>query len=339
MSNITLAHGAGGKAMHKLIDELFLTTFSSQPLTAQEDQARFPLAGFAPADAQLAFTTDCYVVHPLFFPGGDIGTLAVNGTVNDLAVGGATPRYLSAGFIIEEGLEIAVLERIVRSMQAAADQSGVAIVTGDTKVVPRGACDKLFINTAGIGYIESGVNINAHRAAPGDVVIVNHYLGDHGAAILDARGELGLSNPVASDCRPLNALIAAMLKTGCDIRCLRDATRGGLATVLNEFALASGVAIDIDETALPIRPEVRGVCELLGLDPLYLANEGVLVAVLPETDAEAVINALHSLPGGELAAVIGRVRESQGGTVRLNTHFGSQRILDVLSGEQLPRIC
>ena len=279
-SSITLAHGSGGRAMHELVDQLIRQVFSNPLLDQGEDQARIPLAELNALGNRLAFTTDSYVVTPLEFPGGNIGTLAINGTVNDLAVGGATPLYLSCGFIIEEGLALETFKRILAAMRSAADAAGVAIVTGDTKVVQRGGADQLFINTAGVGVIAEGFNPSASGAQVGDVVLVNGYLGDHGAAILNARGDLALDADIASDCAPLNRLVAAMFAACPAIHCLRDATRGGLATVLNEFAERSQVNIVLDEAQLPIRQPVRGMCEILGLDPLYLANEGKLVAVV-----------------------------------------------------------
>ncbi len=336
---ITLAHGAGGKAMRDLIDEIFVGGFDSPELALLEDQARFDLTALCGHGDRLAMTTDSYVVDPLFFPGGDIGKLAVTGTVNDLAVGGAKPLYLSCGMILEEGFSIDELMRIVASMKATADAAGVRIVTGDTKVVHRGAADKLFINTAGVGVIPQGVNIVANRAAPGDVVIINGYVGDHGAAIVDARGELALESSIETDCQPLNGLIAAMLETCEDIHCMRDATRGGVATVLNEFASSSGVAIRIEQGKIPVRDEVRGICEILGLDPLYLANEGKLLAVVPADAADAVLNTMRAHPAGKEAAIIGEVQAQPAGRVILATGFGGDRVLDMLVGEQLPRIC
>ena len=336
---ITLAHGSGGKAMHELIDALFISHFSNPQLTPLEDQARIDLESLSSCGQQLAFTTDSYVVDPLFFPGGDIGALAVNGTVNDLAMSGAKPLYLSCAVIIEEGLETAILLRIVQSMQAAASAAGVRVVTGDTKVVPRGAADKLFINTAGVGVIPAGVDIRATRAQAGDVVIVSGYLGDHGAAILDARGELALENTIVSDCQPLHDLVATVLARGVDIHCLRDATRGGLATVLNEFARSSNCAVQIDESVLPVREAVRGFCEILGLDPLYLANEGKLVAVVAPAQAEAALSAMNEHPAGQDAVIIGRIDTTPTGTVIMNTAFGGERVVDMLIGDQLPRIC
>lgn len=336
---ITLAHGGGGKAMRDLIDDVFVASFSNAALAPLEDQARFELSALAAAGGQLAFTTDCYVVDPLFFAGGDIGKLAVNGTVNDLAVGGAKPLYLSCGFIIEEGLALATLRRVAQSMRAAGDAAGISIVTGDTKVVPRGMADKLFINTSGIGVIPAQRDIRASRARPGDRVLINGFIGDHGAAIVDARGELALENTIESDCQALGGLVSTMFEHCPDIHCLRDATRGGLATVLNEFAQSSGCAIHIDETRLPLRETVRGLCELLGLDPLYLANEGKLVAVVPADCAETVLAAMRRHPAGRDAALIGEVLQAPAETVFMTTLFGGERIVDMLIGEQLPRIC
>ena len=337
-SSITLAHGSGGRAMHELVDQLIRQVFSNPLLDQGEDQARIPLAELNALGNRLAFTTDSYVVTPLEFPGGNIGTLAVNGTVNDLAVGGATPLYLSCGFIIEEGLALETFKRILTAMRSAADAAGVAIVTGDTKVVQRGGADQLFINTAGVGVIAEGFNPTAGSAQVGDVVIVNGYLGDHGAAILNARGDLALDADIASDCAPLNRLVAAMFAACPAIHCLRDATRGGLATVLNEFAERSQVNIVLDEAQLPIRQPVRGMCEILGLDPLYLANEGKLVAVVPASDAEAVLTAMRQIPEGQDACVVGQVTAGKGYVI-LQTGFGGERIVDMLPGEQLPRIC
>ena len=338
-AQITLSHGSGGKAMRDLIDDLFVRAFDNPLLAPLEDQARIDLTQLAAHGNRLAMTTDSYVVTPLFFPGGDIGKLAVAGTVNDLAVSGARPLYLTCGMILEEGLPIAELRRVVASMQATAEAAGVCIVTGDTKVVPRGGADKLFINTAGIGVIPRGVDIRADRARPGDVVLINGHIGDHGAAIVDARGELALESGVESDCQPLGGLIATMLAACPDIRCMRDATRGGVATVLSEFAQASRCAIRLQEDALPVRDAVRGVCELLGLDPLYLANEGKIVAIVAPGHAEAVLAAMRTHPAGRDSRAIGTVREAPKGTVVLATHFGGDRRVDMLFGDQLPRIC
>ncbi|MFK5949847.1 MAG: hydrogenase expression/formation protein HypE [Methylococcales bacterium] len=337
--SITLSHGAGGKAMHDLIEQIFVRTFNNAELSLLEDQARFNLATLTALGDRLAMTTDSYVVDPLFFPGGDIGKLAVTGTVNDLSVGGAKPLYLTCSMIIEEGFAIDELHKIALSMKKTADEAGVAIVTGDTKVVPRGFADKLFINTAGIGVIAKSTQIKASRAASGDVVIINGFVGDHGAAIVDARGELALETTIETDCQVLNHLIKDMLTCCPDIHCMRDATRGGLATVLNEFAVASDVAITLEHNQIPVRDEVRGVCEVLGLDPLYLANEGKLVVIVKKESADTLLNVMKLHPAGINSAIIGSVGASPQGKVILETGFGGTRILDMLVGEQLPRIC
>ncbi len=336
---ITLAHGSGGKAMRDLIDDVFVGGFDNDTLAQLEDQARFDLNGLLSAGEHLAMTTDSYVVDPLFFPGGDIGKLAVTGTVNDLAVGGAKPLYLTCGMIIEEGLPVDTLRRVVQSMKATADAAGVQIVTGDTKVVEKGAADKLFINTAGIGVIPRGINIASHRAHPGDAIIINGYIGDHGAVIAGSRDGMDLENDIITDCQPLNGLIEAMLQVCPDIHCMRDATRGGVATVLNEFAESSQCSIRIDETALPVRQDVRGLSEILGLDPLYLANEGKLIAIVPGDQAESLLTTMREHEAGRDSAVIGYVEASPAGSVVLQTAFGGERIVDMLVGEQLPRIC
>ena len=338
-TRINMAHGSGGKAMRDLVADVFVGAFDNPALAAMEDQALFSLADLLRDGDRLAFTTDTYVVDPLFFPGGDIGTLAVAGTVNDLAVSGAKPLYLSCGVVLEEGLPVETLRRVVASMKRIADLAGVSIVTGDTKVVERGSADKLFINTAGIGVVPRGVSISASNARPGDVVIVNGFLGDHGTAILVARNQLALQADVESDCQPLDGLIRAMLAACPNIHCLRDATRGGVATVLNEFAQSSNVSIRIQETALPIREEVKGACEILGLEPLYLANEGKLVAIVPAADADRVLAAMRAHPAGTESAIIGVVDEEPAGIVIIRTGFGGERIVDMLVGEQLPRIC
>ncbi|GAA0633612.1 hydrogenase expression/formation protein HypE [Halomonas beimenensis] len=336
---MTLAHGSGGKAMRDLVDDVFVAAFDNPALAPLEDQARFALADLARDGDRLAFTTDSYVVDPLFFPGGDIGELAVNGTVNDLAVSGARPRFLSCAVILEEGFPVADLRRIAASMQRAAAAAGVAIVTGDTKVVPRGGADKLFLTTSGVGVIPAGVQIAATRARPGDRVLVNGCIGDHGVAILAARDDLALEVPVTSDTRPLNGLIDALREACPDVHCLRDATRGGLATVLNEFARAAGIGVHLDEAALPVRETVKGVSEILGLDPLYYANEGLLAAVVPPDRAEAALAAMRAHPAGRDAALIGEIDSAPAGRVILHTGFGGGRIVDMLVGEQLPRIC
>jgi hydrogenase expression/formation protein HypE len=336
---VTLAHGGGGRAMKDLIDDVFVEAFDNAALAPLEDQARFDLAALAARGDRLAFTTDSFVVDPLIFPGGDIGKLAVCGTVNDLAVGGAVPLYLSCAVIIEEGVSIDLLRQIARSMAQTAKAAGVEIVTGDTKVVHKGACDKLFITTTGVGVIREGVTLGAHLARPGDVVLVNGLLGDHGAAILGARGDMALDTPIESDCAPLHGLAEALLKAAPGLRLMRDATRGGVATVLNEVADASGVMIEIDEQATPIREEVKGFCEILGLDPLYLANEGKIVAVVPGDEQAAALEAMRAHPFGAAACAIGRVCAGEAGRVTMQTVFGGRRIVDMLVGEQLPRIC
>lgn len=336
---ITLSHGAGGKAMHDLIDEIFVAGFDSAELTLLEEQACFDLTELTKRGNRLALTTDSYVVDPLFSPGGDIGKLAVTGTVNDLAVGGAIPLYLTCGMIIEEGFAIDDLQRIIASMKATADEAGVRIVTGDTKVVPRGAADELFINTAGVGVISESTDIRANRALAGDVVIINGFIGDHGAAIVDARGELALEISVETDCHPLNDLIQNMLAVCPDIHCMRDATRGGLATVLNGFAGNSDISIALDQTKIPVREEIRGVCEVLRLDPLYLVNDGKLVARVAAEDAEPLIKLMQQHPAGKNSCMIGKVEASPQGKVILETGFVGNRIIDMLVGEQLPRIC
>lgn len=338
-TTITLAHGSGGKAMRDLIDDIFVRSFDNPILSQLEDQASFSLASLMTQGDRLAFTTDSYVVDPLFFPGSDIGALAVNGTVNDLAVSGAKPLYLTCSVILEEGLPVETLRRVAQSMKAAAQSAGVQIVTGDTKVVHRGAADKLFINTAGVGVIRAGVSISAHNIQPGDVVIINGRLGDHGAAILIARGELALETDIESDCQPLNGLVDTILEVCPQVHAMRDATRGGLATVLNEFALSSEVGIRLYEESIPVREEVKGVCEILGLDPFYLANEGKLVVVVPRSHSEAVLSAMKSHSAGRDACIVGEAIASPPGVVLLQTTFGAERIVDMLVGDQLPRIC
>jgi hydrogenase expression/formation protein HypE len=336
---ITLAHGGGGKAMKDLIDDVFVETFGQASSAPLEDQARLDLASLAVRGDRLAFTTDSFVIDPLVFPGGDIGKLAVCGTVNDLAVGGAVPLYLSCAIIIEEGVRIELLRKIAQSMAATAQHAGVSIVTGDTKVVHKGDCDKLFITTAGIGVIRGGVNLGIDKARRGDVVLVNGPLGDHGVAILSARGDMALDSPIESDCASLNDLISRLLIAAPNIRFLRDATRGGVATVLNEIADASQVSIEIDEGKIPIREQVKAFCEILGLDPLYLANEGKIVAIASPIEAEAALAMMHAHPLGRGAAIIGNVGEGEAGRVIMRTVFGGRRIVDMLVGEQLPRIC
>lgn len=337
---VTLAHGGGGKAMKDLIDDVFVSAFcNAKAPDVLEDQARLDLAALARYGDRLAFTTDSFVVDPLFFPGGDIGKLAVCGTINDLAVGGAKPLYLSCAVVIEEGMPLDALRGIANSMAEAARMAGVRIVTGDTKVVQRGACDKLFITTTGIGVIPSQIDLGIHQIKPGDGILVNGLLGDHGAAILAARGDFALKTEVASDCAALHGLIEALLRAAPGTRCIRDATRGGLATVLNEMAEASALSIEIDEAATPLREEVRGFCEILGLDPLYLANEGKVVIAVPPAEIEAALAAMRAHPLGAGAALIGHASGGIPARVTMQTVFGGKRIVDMLIGEQLPRIC
>ncbi|MBW4684729.1 MAG: hydrogenase expression/formation protein HypE [Komarekiella atlantica HA4396-MV6] len=338
-THINLAHGSGGKAMRDLIDDIFVSSFDNPILSQLEDQASIDLASLIQHGNKLAFTTDSYVVDPLFFPGGDIGELAINGTVNDLAVSGAKPLYLTCSVILEEGLPVETLRRVATSMKLAAKKVGVQIVTGDTKVVHHGAVDKLFINTAGIGVIPSGITISAHNLQPGDVVIINGELGNHGAAILIARGELALETTIESDCQSLYGLVQTILNVCPQVHAMRDATRGGLATVLNEFALSSNMGIRLYEQSIPVREEVKGICEILGLDPLYLANEGKLAVIVPRENTEIVLSAMKSHPSGKDACIIGEVIASPPGVVLLKTAFGTERIVDMLVGEQLPRIC
>jgi hydrogenase expression/formation protein HypE len=341
---ITLAHGSGGRAMHELVEGLFLEYLRNPLLEALEDQAVFEISnGSVPA--RLAFTTDSYVVTPVFFPGGDIGRLAVNGTVNDLAMSGARPLYLSAGFILEEGFAIADLRRILESMRAAATEAGVCVVTGDTKVVQKGSADKIFINTSGIGIIESDIRLSATHAQVGDKVIVSGLIGDHGTTIMIARGELELETEIESDTASLGLLVREMIEEAGHIgaidaiHCLRDPTRGGVATTLNEIALSSEVCIEIQEDLIPVREEVKGACEILGLDPLYVANEGRLIAIVSAEVAEPLVARMRENVHGRDACIIGEVRAEPQGIVAMRTGFGGTRIVDMLAGEQLPRIC
>jgi hydrogenase expression/formation protein HypE len=332
---ITLAHGAGGKSSHALMEAVFLPPLRNPVLAPLADSALLT----AEWARRLAFSTDSFVVRPLFFPGGDIGELAVNGTVNDLAMAGARPLALSAAYIVEEGLATADLERIATSMGAAADAVGVPVVTGDTKVVERGKGDGVYVNTAGVGIVADDRDLSPSALRPGDRVIVSGTLGDHGMAIMVARGELELEIELESDTAPLHGLVEVLLGATDGVRCLRDPTRGGLATVLNELALAAEVSVVVDEAQVPVRPEVTGACEILGLDPLYVANEGKLVAIVAPEDAETALAALRSHPLGELAAVIGEVRPAPPGMVFLETAFGGSRVVDMLAGDPLPRIC
>jgi hydrogenase expression/formation protein HypE len=354
-TQITLAHGSGGRAMHELIEGLFFDYLRNPLLEKLEDQAVFEIglnhyriAGMAnngEAKARIAFTTDSYVVDPIFFPGGDIGKLAINGTVNDLAMSGARPLYLSAGFILEEGFAIEDLKRILASMRDAAAEAGVAVVTGDTKVVQKGSVDKIFINTSGVGVIESPVHLSASGAQVGDKVILSGTLGDHGTTIMIARGELELETDIESDTAPLNSLVQEMLDEAgsvgafASLHCLRDPTRGGAATTLNEIALSSEVCIEIDEDLIPVREEAKGACEILGLDPLYVANEGKLIAIVAADIAERLVARMRKNTYGSEARIIGMVKEQPAGIVAMQTGFGGTRIVDMLVGEQLPRIC
>jgi hydrogenase expression/formation protein HypE len=330
-----MGHGSGGKMMHDLIRSVFLPALDNPHLRAGNDAA---VAQPNPC-FQLAISTDAHVVQPLFFPGGDIGRLSVCGTVNDVAMMGAIPRYLTAGFILEEGLEVAVVERVVASMHVAAAEAGVHVVAGDTKVVEKGKADGMYITTAGVGEVLPGTEISGAGAQPGDLVLLSGTLGDHGIAVLEARGELGLEMELSSDVAPLNRMILAMLESSENIHVLRDPTRGGLATTLNEIAGASGMGIVLDAAALPVRPEVQAACEILGFDPLYVANEGKLVAFVAPQDAGKVLEAMQASQYGRQAVVIGRVVEQPRGRVLLETGFGSSRVVDTLMGEMLPRIC
>ncbi len=331
---IVMAHGGGGRLSGDLLRQIFLPAFANDVLSRLEDQATLPWAG-----GRLAFTTDSFVVRPLFFPGGDIGKLAVNGTVNDLAVGGAQPLYLSAAFILEEGLLLSDLERIVRSMKEACVRAGVTLVTGDTKVVDQGKGDQVFITTAGIGVVPDGISLSIASARPGDRIVLSGTIGDHGMAILSRREGIELESVLESDTAPLGDLVRAMLAACPGIRAMRDPTRGGLTASLHELARASGVGVRIDEERIPLRPEVKGACELLGLDPLYVANEGKLIAVVPAPEAETLARAMREHPQGREATVIGEVLADGPGIVRLRSRVGGERIVTELAGEPLPRIC
>ena len=330
---ILLAHGSGGKLAHDIIRNSFVSALSNPILGQLDDSAVIGPAG------RLAFTTDSYVVQPIFFPGGDIGRLAVCGTVNDLAMVGATPLYLSLAFIIEEGLLLSELKRVVDSIKETTAAAGVNVVTGDTKVVNRGTADKLFINTAGIGTISEEVNISGHNARPGDVLILNGTIGDHGIAVLSQREGIDFATELKSDCAPLNGLVAEMLTASYNIHCLRDPTRGGLATTLNEIAEQSGVGVRIYEEKIPVREEVASACEMLGLDPLYVANEGKLVAAVAPDDAEKVLQQMKKHQYGRDSSIIGEVKGEKPGRVVMKTGLGTTRIIDMLVGEPLPRIC
>lgn len=331
---ILLGHGSGGKLSADLVREIFLPAFRNSALAKLDDQAIVQIG-----ETRLAFTTDSFVVSPLFFRGGDIGSLAVHGTVNDLAMGGAMPLFLSVGFILEEGLSMDTLRRVVRSLQSAAMAAGVQVVTGDTKVVERGKADGLFINTTGIGVVRDGVCLSANQVRPGDKVILSGTIGDHGIAILTQREGLEFESAIESDSAALHLLVRDMLNVTHDIRCMRDPTRGGLSSALNEIAQQSKVGIELWEEAIPVREEVRGACEMLGLDPLYVANEGKLVAIVAPGIAEAVLDAMHRNDYGRDARVIGTVGQETCGLVTMRTCLGTTRIVDMLAGDQLPRIC
>lgn len=331
---ILLGHGSGGKLSHQLLDELIIPTLSSVPLTGQNDAAIIEYGG-----RRLAFTTDSYVVDPIFFPGGNIGDLAINGTVNDLAMVGATPLCISAGIILEEGFSKEELGRILNSMRTAADAAGVRIVTGDTKVVPRGKADRIFINTSGVGIFEHDLAIGGANAKPGDAIIISGTIGDHGIAVLAGRQGLELKTEITSDCAPLNGLVTEVLRSGASVHVLRDPTRGGVATTLKEIALQSQVSLVIREEDIPVSSAVKGVCAILGLDPLYVANEGKLLALVASESAGEVLKRMKNHPLGKDAALIGEVVAGNAGRIRLQTMSGGERSVEMLSGEQLPRIC
>jgi len=335
---VDMSHGGGGRAMVQLIEELFAKHLGNDLLAQGNDGTVLPTVLPIPA-GRLVVSTDSHVVSPLFFPGGDIGCLSVHGTVNDVAVMGATPLWLTAGFILEEGFPLADLARIVESMAKAAFDAGVKLVAGDTKVVEQGKGDGIFITTTGIGMLPEGVQIGGERARPGDAILVSGSLGDHGVAIMSQRENLAFDSPILSDTAALNGLIAAMLASGCDLRVLRDPTRGGLAATLNEIAKQSGVGMHLNEAAIPVKPEVEAACELLGLDPLNIANEGKLIAICAAADADTLLAAMHAHHLGREAAQIGMVVEDGHHFVQMKTRFGGRRMVDWLTGEQLPRIC
>ena len=334
---VTLSHGSGGKGSHRLIDGMILPTLGSAGRTVAEDSAVVSLTG--PATGRVAFTTDSYVVSPLFFPGGDIGSLAVHGTINDLATAGAQPLCLSLAFILEEGLEIPVLRSVVASIAAAATAAGLTIATGDTKVVPRGKADRLFINTSGIGLVADGVSLSAAHIRAGDQVLISGAIGEHGIAVMLAREALEIEADIRSDSAPLHRMVAAILAAAPATRCLKDPTRGGVATSLNEMARQAGVAIAIEERRVPVRADVRAACEMLGLDPLHIANEGKVLAIVAPEAAAPALEAMRSSPFGRQAAIIGEVLAGPEDMVLLKTEAGGSRVLDMLVGDPLPRIC
>lgn len=337
---IVMGHGSGGMLSADLIQRVFVPAFQNDVLAALEDQAIVPMDGVIGARSpRIAITTDAFVVRPVFFPGGDIGRLAVCGTVNDLAVGGARPRYLAAAFILEEGLALADLERIAASMRAACDQAGVMLVAGDTKVVDHGKGDQIFITTTGVGFVPDDRVLSITAARPGDRVVVSGTIGDHGIAIMSVREGIEFETVLESDCAPLNDLVETMLLACPSVRAMRDPTRGGLSSTLNELAAASRVGVKLDEAAIPVRREVRAACEMLGLDPLYVANEGKLMAVVPAADADRLVAAMRSHPLGRNAAIVGTITAEHPGMVVLDSLIGGDRLVPLLSGEQLPRIC
>jgi len=331
---VLLGHGSGGKLSAELLREIFLPAFNNPALAQLNDQAIVDIGG-----SRLAFTTDSFVVKPLFFPGGDIGSLAVHGTINDLAMGGATPLFLSAAFIIEEGLSLETLRRVVHSLRRAADQAGVCVVTGDTKVVEKGGTDGLFINTSGIGLVRPGIELSADGAQTGDKILLSGSIGDHGIAILARREGIEFETTIESDSAPLHSLVEALLDAGVAFRCFRDPTRGGLSSTLNEIAAQSKVTIELEERAIPVREQVRAACELLGLDPLYVANEGKMVAFVEASGAAKALRAMQSHRLGREARIIGRVIGRDAPLVTLRTALGTTRVVDMLAGDQLPRIC
>ena len=331
---ILLAHGGGGSLSHHLISKMFLPQFDNELLNTQHDCAIFNSNG-----QKFAFTTDSYVIQPIFFPGGNIGELAINGTVNDLSVGGAKPIYLSAAFIIEEGFPIEDLWKIVLSMKDAADKAGVSIITGDTKVVEHGKGDKIFINTAGIGIVEDGIEISPKNCRPGDVIIINGSIADHGIAIMSARDGLSFETEIKSDTAPLNGLIQSVLNVSKNVHMMRDPTRGGLASTLKEIALSAKIGIEIDENKIPVKEEVKGACEILGFDPLYIANEGKVVLFVAEEDSQKILEVMKLHPYGKESEIIGKVVNEHNETVVMKTLIGSKRIIEMITGEQLPRIC
>lgn len=331
---VDMSHGAGGRAMAQLIEDLFMGQFDNDLLNREHDAAMFELP-----PGRVVMSTDTFVVSPTFFPGGNIGSLAVHGTVNDLAMGGGVPKYLTAGFILEEGFALSDLAEIVSSMAAAAREAGVAIVTGDTKVVEKGKGDGVFINTAGIGVVPDGVNVCGDLARPGDKILVSGFLGDHGVAVMSKRENLSFSTPILSDSQSLNDLVADMLTAVPGIRVLRDPTRGGLAATLNEIAHQSGVGVELNEIQIPVRTEVKSACELLGLDPLYVANEGKLIAICAPDDADKLLEVMRAHAKGQDAAIVGEVLDDPRCFVRMKTQLGGTRMVDWLAGEQLPRIC